>query len=376
MGLSESRARLRGVLKSSTCTTVVAVLDPMTARLAYEAGWKIVKLNSSTMKAVNFGLPDDVNGTGNFTDYADVIRRIRRMAPDMTVIVDAEQCGGTPLTVARWVKELEAAGASGIEIEDRYYSDDYGTEPIPRGLYPVDKQVANLKAALAAREDPATVITARTCAFSSPIIGGVVPPIEETLERIRAYREVGADALMIPARPAHIREEIEAVGRVTDIPLCVLRMPPDVIQDEQFLAANHVRIRYISQSTVFDRMVPFVYDIYKKLMEDKGGTNAMMQKDTEYGEFDLSFLRHAESHKLLTTPRFRSPVAAIGLHNILAELEDEALRDRVGTAFWARVDEPTDADAERRMRAVVADLRRQHPAAAESLAKATGVPGS
>src|SRR5262245_12681848 len=121
MGASQARGHLREALRGTDCSVAVPVVDVLTARLAQEAGWEICKLNSSGMKAANFGLPDEVAGVVTISDYADVIRRMGRTVTDIAILVDADDCGGTPETVSRWVGDLEAAGASGIEIEDRDY---------------------------------------------------------------------------------------------------------------------------------------------------------------------------------------------------------------------------------------------------------------
>jgi carboxyvinyl-carboxyphosphonate phosphorylmutase len=309
MGASDARMRLREVLRGAECSVAVPVVDVLTARLAQEAGWEICKLNSSGMKATNFGLPDEVAGVVTISDYADVIRRMRRTVTDIAILVDADDCGGTPETVSRWVGDLESAGVSGIEIEDRDY---LPISEMGKGLravvHPIDVQVANLKAAVAARDDPSTVIIARTCAFSPIQVDTVGMTTEESRERVRAYAETGVDAIMIPAQSSRVRSDIETIRGVTDLPQCVLRMPPDLIEDEKFLAANNVRIRYISQSTVFGQLVPFVYDIMKKLKEDHTGAAAMSEEDRLFGEVN----RTSELGKgsgaalsLVTTPRYR-----------------------------------------------------------------------
>jgi 2-methylisocitrate lyase-like PEP mutase family enzyme len=287
----------------------VPVVDVLTARLAQEAGWEICKLNSSGMKAANFGLPDEVAGVVTISDYADVVRRMRRTVTDIAILVDADDCGGTPETVSRWVSDLEAAGASGIEIEDRGY---LTMSEMGKGLravvHPIEVQVANLKAAVAARDDRSTVIIARTCAFSPTQVDAIGMTTEEAGQRVRAYAGTGVDAIMIPAQSSRVRSDIETVRAVTDLPQCVLRMPPDLIQDESFLAANNVRIRYISQSTVFGQLVPFVYDIMKNLKQDRTGTTAMNEEDRRFGETNRTSELGSGSGaalSLTTTPRYR-----------------------------------------------------------------------
>lgn len=313
MGSSTARARLRKALRSTQCTLVVPVVDVLTARLAQEAGWHLCKLNGSGMKATNYGLPDEVPNLVTISDYADVIRRIRRTVQDIAIIVDADDCYGTPESVSRWVSDMEAAGASGIEIDDRRYLPL--SERVGKGLmgefHPIDVQVSNLKAAIAARDDPSTVIFARTCAFSPPQTDGVGMRMEEALERVAAYVETGVDALMLVPGPfSRLRSDIEAIRNVTDLPISLVGMPRELFQDRKFLAANNVRIRYISQSTVFGQMVPFVCDIMKKLKEDKNGIDIMKEEDANFGMEIYKFgpelgKGSSAALALITTPRFR-----------------------------------------------------------------------
>jgi carboxyvinyl-carboxyphosphonate phosphorylmutase len=286
----------------------------LTARLAQEAGWGICKLNSSGLKATNFGLPDEVQGIVTVTDYADVIRRIRRTVHDIAILVDADDCGGTPETVTRWVNDMEAAGVSGIEIEDRGYLPlSEARKGRVATVHSIEVHVGNLKAAVEARNDPSTVIIARTTAFSPASVDGVAMPVEEQRERVRAYAETGVDAIMIFGEASRARQDIRTVHSVTDLPQIVLRMPPDLIQDEKTLAENNVRVRYVSQSTVFGQMVPFLYDIMKKLKQDRDGTLAMTEEDWKYGGDYTSELGRgsASALSLITTPRFNASAERI-----------------------------------------------------------------
>jgi 2-methylisocitrate lyase-like PEP mutase family enzyme len=168
-----------------------------------------------------------------------------------------------------------------------------------------DKTAADL---IGSGEDESTVIIARTCAFSPTQVDAVGMTVEEARERVGAYAESGVDAIMIPAQPNRARSDIETIREVTDLPQCVLRMTPDLIQDQRFLEANNVRLRYISQSTVFGQIVPFVYDIMKSLRDDRTGTAAMSEEDSQYGLAERTSqlgMGSAAALSLITTPRFR-----------------------------------------------------------------------
>jgi carboxyvinyl-carboxyphosphonate phosphorylmutase len=152
------------------------------------------------------------------------------------------------------VREMEAAGVSAIEIEDNFVPKQFGmANP---GLVSKEEQVGKLKAAVAARTDPTTVIVARSAALSEC-------PLEVALDRIMAYSDTGAEALMLTG--VSTREQIEAVHQVTPLPICVLS-PPDARNDAAFLSANGVRILMLGNPT-FAVAVKAIYDSLKHLKE-------------------------------------------------------------------------------------------------------------
>ena len=113
-----------------------------------------------------------------------------------------------------------------------------------------------MKAAVAARTDPALVVSARTSAlrFSG---------IPETVKRAKAYRETGVDALFLAG--ARSREEVEAVRAEVDIPL-LLGGASEELLDPEFLASNGVRIA-LQGHQPFRAAVKAVYDTLRDLKE-------------------------------------------------------------------------------------------------------------
>jgi carboxyvinyl-carboxyphosphonate phosphorylmutase len=171
-------------------------------------------------------------------------------------MVDAEDGFGDAVNVRRTVKEMEAAGVSAIEIEDNFVPKRFNVRH--PGLVSKEEQVGKLQAAVAARTDPSTVIVARTSALAEC-------PLEEALDRIRAYATTGAEALMLAAVP-HGRADITAVHQATSLPLCVLNPPPEVRNDSAFLSANGMRILMLGNPT-YAIAVQAVYDALKRLKE-------------------------------------------------------------------------------------------------------------
>jgi carboxyvinyl-carboxyphosphonate phosphorylmutase len=253
--MSQARERFRQVLSRPTCTVAANIFDPLSARIAHMLDYEVCFLSGSVGKVANLGVPDIV--LYNMSDAVDHCRRITRMA-DVSLMIDGEDGFGNAVNVMRTVKELEAAGVAAIEIEDniapaRFHAAD-------PGLHSTAEQVGKLEAAVAARADPTTVIVARTAALA-------YCPLEEALERIRAYAQTGVEAIRLVG--VRGREQLAAVHQATSLPLTVLSPPPDLMHDREFLAANGVRILMLG-NPAFAIAVKALYDCFKHLKE--GGT--------------------------------------------------------------------------------------------------------
>ena len=103
----------------------------------------------------------------------------------------------TPQGVAANVKLCVETGVAGLSIED-YSGND--AEP----LYPFELAVARVRAARGAIGDSGVLLTGRSEGF----IRGR-PDMDETVRRLKAYAEAGADCLYAPG--IRTREQIETV---------------------------------------------------------------------------------------------------------------------------------------------------------------------
>lgn len=236
--MTRARERFRRILARPECTLAAPIFDPLSARVADLLGWEVCKLSGSVGKFADLAVPD-VLSISNTSDLVDLCWRINRVS-DACLIADADDGGGNALNVFRSVRELEAAGVAAIEIEDSQVTRRFGEEQSRHSLmFSIEEQVGKLKAAVAARRDPSTVIVARTSALAHL-------PLNETLERIRAYSQTGAEAIMLPGVPRG-RADVAAVRQATALPLFVLGVPPDGPEAPGFLAAQGVRVRYLGQ---------------------------------------------------------------------------------------------------------------------------------
>jgi len=258
-----ARERFRTVLSRPDCTLAANIFDPLSARIAHMLDYEVCFLSGSVHKVANLAVPDIV--LVNMSDLVDVCRRITRIA-DVSLMHDGEDGFGNAVNVVRSVKELEAAGVSAIEIEDSIPPTRFNQGSL--GLFSQEEQVGKLEAAVAARTDPMTVIVARTTALAEF-------SLDEALERIKAYSQTGVEAIRLAGLKT--KEQLEAVHRITDLPLTVLSPPDNMMDDMDYLAANGVSI-LMAGNPAFGMAIQAIYDSFKHL-KDGGSVDDLAPRE-------------------------------------------------------------------------------------------------
>jgi methylisocitrate lyase len=145
------------------------------------------------------------------TDVVNVVRQITAVC-DLPLIVDGTTGFGDPIHVLRTVRELERAGAAGVEIEDQLTPKHAHHH---RGIdhpIPLEAMVEKIRAAVEAREDPDFLIIART-----NTIGEV--NLEEGMRRSIAYADAGADLILALPRT---EEEYRSLAHAVPKPLAAM----------------------------------------------------------------------------------------------------------------------------------------------------------
>lgn len=166
----------------------VGAYDALSARTLESLGARALYVSGFAAAASAFGLPD--LGIVSQTEMAEHVRRICRSTP-LPVIADADTGYGGALNVERTVREWEAAGAAGLHLEDQVYPKRCG-HLAGKEVIPAAEYEHKLRAALAARRDPAFFVIARTDALA-------VHGLEDTIDRCRRYARAGADAIFVDA---------------------------------------------------------------------------------------------------------------------------------------------------------------------------------
>ena len=256
MLLAERRRRYRQVLEGTVCIHPASVFDAMSARMAESLGFEVGMFSGSIGSGVVLGAPD--LSVLTLTEFADQIRRIAR-GSDLPLMVDADHGYGNALNVMRTVEELETAGVAALCIEDTVLPAPFGGHG--EDLVSTDEMLGKLRAAVAARQDPALVIIGRTAALRRA-------GIAEAEKRLKAYQDSGIDGIFLAG--ATTREQIEVMHRATTLPLLLGGAPP-ALADRSFLATNGVRIA-LQGHQPFYAAAKAVYDTLKYLRE--GGAPA------------------------------------------------------------------------------------------------------
>ncbi|MGI9186265.1 MAG: isocitrate lyase/PEP mutase family protein [Gaiellales bacterium] len=179
---------LRARLQSGEILIAPGAYDALTARLLEQAGFEAVYRGGYAASAAAFALPD--LGITTLSDMVDHLRRMTN-AIDVPVIADADTGYGEVPQVVHTVHELEAAGAAAIQFEDQVFPKRCGHME-GNNVIPSEEMLIKLRAALAARRNPETVIIARSDATA-------VTGLDDAIARSRMYADAGADVIFIDA---------------------------------------------------------------------------------------------------------------------------------------------------------------------------------
>jgi len=228
MNWTNRRKAFRKQFQSDMCVFPGSVFDPISARIARDLGFEIGMFAGSVASLTVLGEPDHIVLT--LSEFAQQAYRIGR-ASELPLMVDADHGYGNALNVKRTVEELETAGVSGLSIEDTVLPRPFGSGGKTE-LTSVEEGVGKMKAAVAGRQDPLLMISART---SAPLVTG----IDDTLERISAYQDTGVDALFLIGIKS--RHDLDKVVGMAQLPL-VLGGAGKEIMDLPYLGSMGVRL--------------------------------------------------------------------------------------------------------------------------------------
>ena len=226
--IAEKRALFRE-LHLAGCFVIPNPWDVGSARYLEHAGFQAIATTSSGF-AWSTGRPD------NGVTRDSVLAHLRTLveATDLPVNADFESgFGSTPDEVAHSVKMAVATGVAGLSIED-------STGDANAPLFPIDEAVVRLRAARRAIDETGgdTLLVGRAENFFAG-----VPDLDDTVARLKAYADAGADCLYAPGIQSaeQIRTVVTAVAP-RPVNVLVGATSPFTLQDLADLGVRRVSV--------------------------------------------------------------------------------------------------------------------------------------
>jgi len=184
MSFANDRSQTFRVLHESGCFVMPNPWDVGTARVLAQIGFPAIATTSS-------GLAWSLGRRDNGVSVEETLRHLRTIAQSVDVPVNADFENGfaiMPADVASNVAAAVTTGVAGLSIED-----STGDESNP--LFEFTLAVDRIRAARRAIDDSGTgvLLTGRSEGF---IVGR--PDLAETIRRLTAYADAGADCLYAP----------------------------------------------------------------------------------------------------------------------------------------------------------------------------------
>lgn len=188
MGETKGSKRLKDLLRRDEFVLVPGCFNALSARLIEQAGFEAIYISGAGTASNYLGFPDI--GLMTMTEILENARNIVNVTA-LPVICDCDTGFGNAINMIRTVREFEAAGLAGIQVEDQIMPKKCGhTEG--KQLVSKEEMVQKIQAAVDTRKDPNFVLIIRTDAIA-------VNGLDDALDRAKAYEEAGADVIFVEA---------------------------------------------------------------------------------------------------------------------------------------------------------------------------------
>ena len=211
---AQKAARLKKLHHGPKTLVLANAWDAISARIVEETGFPAVATTSAGV-AATLGYPDGQRVSRD--EMLGVVARIAR-AVQIPVTADMEAgYGTTSEEMAETARELIAAGAVGLNLEDMTGDDESSQVDLPLQV----EKIRAIQEASSAAGVP-LVINARTDIYLMPI-GPAETRFERTVERLRAYAKAGAGSVFAPA--VRDAETIAKLVKAVEAPLNILLLP-------------------------------------------------------------------------------------------------------------------------------------------------------
>jgi 2-methylisocitrate lyase-like PEP mutase family enzyme len=270
MSEAGDRRRTFRELHQSGCFVIPNPWDLGSARLLTQLGFPALATTSSGF-AWSMGRPD------NGVSLEETLGHLRAIARAVEVPVNADFEGGfatAPDAVAANVTAATATGIAGLSIED-------STGDASRPLFELTLAVERIRAARRAIDESGTgiLLTGRSEGF---IVGR--PDLAETLRRLTAYAEAGADCLYAPG----IRTTADIVAVVN----AVSPKPVNVLVGSDFATVKELADLGVRRISVGGALARAAWTGFLQAAREiaEQGTFAGLARAVPFGEINGSFV--------------------------------------------------------------------------------------
>lgn len=263
---------LKKMINDPEILVMPGVYDTLSAIMAQKAGVKAVQVSGYGLAGSYLGLPDI--GILTMSQMVELTRNICK-AVDIPVMADGDTGFGNAINLYYAVKEFEAAGAAGINIEDQIFPKRCG-HMSGKQIVSIEEAVKKIEAAVAAKTDPDFVINARTDAIA-------VSGVEEAIKRGNAYAKAGADLIFVeaPTKEEDIKRVIKSIDAPVSINLLYGGKSPAVpIEKIASWGAARVSVPIASLMAVARTLE----DTYRHIME-KGEIVSLQDRSYSFNEY-------------------------------------------------------------------------------------------
>jgi phosphoenolpyruvate phosphomutase len=182
---------LRDKVRAGELATVMAAHNPLSARLAEEAGFDGIWASGFELSAA-YGVPDA--SLLSFSQHLDMTRAIIEQVK-LPMVADLDTGYGNAINVGHVVGAYARAGSAAVVIEDKTFPKDTSLLAGARQeLIRIEEFQGKIEAAREAAAGHDLLVIARTEALIADL------GMDEALKRGAAYAEAGADLLLIHSK--------------------------------------------------------------------------------------------------------------------------------------------------------------------------------
>ncbi len=237
---STKAARLRELIEGGETRFLMEAHSGLSAKVAEEAGFEGLWASGLSISAM-LGVRD-----ANEASWTQVLEVVEFMADatKIPILLDGDTGYGNFNSVRRLVGKLEARGVAGVCLEDKLFPKTNSfLGSAPQELADIGEFCGKIRAAKDTQRDPDFVVVARVEALIAR------RTLDEALERAEAYRDAGADAILIHSARANASEILAfqqhwgARLPVVIVPTKYYRTPTQVYRDAGIalvIFANHL----------------------------------------------------------------------------------------------------------------------------------------